>query len=165
MKRVFIFFIVLSMVACMAVISSAQTKYAGKLGVVKIKKGEPIHIAAWMVIEGPDAFLGIDTKRGVEIAIDDKKGRLLGHPIKLSVQDAGCNAEGGQFAVKILASDPTIVAAIGPTCSNEARSGVPILWKEGIVTISPSNNSPDLTDPDRSPEYSGYLRTALNDKL
>ncbi len=165
MKRVFIFFIVLSMVACVAVVSSAQTKYEGKLGVVKIKPGEPIHIASWMVIAGENASLGTDTRRGVEIATEDKRGKLLGHPIKLTFQDTGCNAEGGQAAATKLAADATIVAAIGSNCSSEARPGAPILWKAGIVTVSPSNTAPYLTDPKRGPEYDGYLRTCHNDKV
>ncbi len=166
MKRVLIFFVVLSMAVCLSVFAAtAQVKYEGKLGVVKIKPGEPIHIAAWMVVAGPDASLGTDTKRGVEIAIDDKGGKLLGHPIKLSVQDTGCNAEGGQAAATKLAADPTIVAAIGSNCSSEARPGAPILWKAGIATVSPSNTAPFLTDPKRGTEYDGYLRTAHNDKV
>ncbi|MEO0249369.1 MAG: branched-chain amino acid ABC transporter substrate-binding protein [candidate division WOR-3 bacterium] len=135
------------------------------LGVVTIKPNEPIHIAAWMVVAGPDASLGTDTKRGVEIAIDDKGGKLLGHPIKLTVQDTGCNAEGGQAAATKLAADPTIVAAIGSNCSSEARPGAPILWKAGIATVSPSNTAPYLTDPKRGPDYDGYLRTCHNDKV
>ena len=112
------------------------------VGVVTIKPGDPIHIACWMVIAGPDASLGTDTKRGVEIAVDDKGGKLLGHPIKVSAQDTGCNAEGGQAAATKLAADPTIVAAIGSNCSSEARPGAPILWKAGIATDSPSNTAP-----------------------
>jgi branched-chain amino acid transport system substrate-binding protein len=140
-------------------------KYEDPMGVVKIKPGEPIHIACWFVVAGPDTSLGTDTKRGVEIAVDDKGGKILGFPIKLSVQDTGCNAEGGQAAATKLAADPTIVAAIGSSCSSEARPGAPILWKAGIPSVSPSTTGPFLTDPKRGPEFGGYLRTAHNDKV
>jgi branched-chain amino acid transport system substrate-binding protein len=142
-----------------------EFKYEDKIGVVKIKKGDPIHIACWMVVAGPDATLGTDTKRGVEIAIADEHDKLLGHPIKLTVEDTGCNPEGGQAAATKIASDPTVVAAIGSNCSSAAKPGVPILWKAGIVTVSPSNTAPYLTDPKRGPEYEGYLRTCHNDKI
>jgi branched-chain amino acid transport system substrate-binding protein len=135
------------------------------LGVVTVKPGEPIHIAYWFVTAGPDSTLGIDTKRGIEIAIDDIKNTLLGHKIKLDGQDTGCNAEGGQAAATKLASDPTIVAAVGSNCSSEAKPGAPILWNAGIATVSPSNTAPYLTDPKRGPTYDGYLRTAHNDKV
>jgi len=171
MKRIFILSIVCAVAICLVAVSApAQTKkeafkYEDKLGVVKIKKGDPIHIACWMVVAGADASLGTDTKRGVELAIEDKGGKILGFAIKLSVQDTGCNAEGGQAAATKLAADPTIVAAIGSNCSSEAKPGAPILWKAGIATVSPSNTAPFLTDPKRGPEYNGYLRTAHNDKV
>ena len=163
MKRFFIFSIAFALVLAFgAPYAMGQTD---PIGVIKLKAGEPIHIAAWMVVAGPDASLGTDTKRGVEIAIGDKGGKILGHPIKLSVQDTGCNAEGGQAAATKLAADPTIVAAIGSNCSSEARPGAPILWKAGIATVSPSNTAPYLTDPKRGPDYDGYLRTCHNDKV
>jgi branched-chain amino acid transport system substrate-binding protein len=177
MKRVLMILIVLAAVITLAAAPAlAQTKKAepakkaefkceDPMGVIKIKKGDPIHIANWMVVAGENATLGTDTKRGVEIAVDDIGGKLLGHPIKLSTQDTGCNAEGGQAAATKLASDPTIVAAIGSNCSSEARPGAPLLWKAGIATVSPSNTAPYLTDPKRGPEYEGYLRTAHNDKV
>ena len=177
MKRVLTILIVLAAVVTLAAgpalaqqkkaepAKKAEFKYSDPIGVVKIKKGEPIHIANWMVVAGPDASLGTDTKRGVEIAVEDVGGKILGHPIKVSTQDTGCNAEGGQAAATKLASDPTIVAAVGSNCSSEAKPGVPILWKAGIVTVSPSNTAPYLTDPKRGAEYNGYLRTCHNDKV
>jgi len=177
MKKVLTIFVVLAAVITLAAAPAlaqqkkaepakqAEFKYTDPMGVVKIKKGDPVHIACWMVVAGPDASLGTDTKRGVEIAVEDIKGKVLGHPIKISTQDTGCNAEGGQAAATKLASDPTIVAAVGSNCSSEARPGVPILWKAGIVTVSPSNTAPYLTDPKRGPEYNGYLRTCHNDKV
>jgi len=171
MKRFFILVLAAAFVTVLAAGPAAAQakkeafKYEDKKGVIKIKAGQPIHIACWMVVAGPDASLGTDTKRGAEIAIADKGGKLLGHPIKLTVQDTGCNAEGGQAAATKLAADPTVVAAIGSNCSSEARPGAPILWKAGIATVSPSNTAPYLTDPKRGPDYDGYLRTAHNDKI
>jgi branched-chain amino acid transport system substrate-binding protein len=171
MKRILIYSLIAAMMVvfaagpAMAQAKKGGFKYDDKIGVIKIKKGEPIHIACWMVIAGENASLGTDTKRGAEIAIDDKGGKLLGHPIKLTAQDTGCNAEGGQTAATKLAADPTVVAAIGSNCSSAAKPGAPILWKAGIATVSPSNTAPYLTDPKRGPDYDGYLRTAHNDKV
>ncbi len=132
------------------------------IGVVKVNKGQPITIASWMVISGPDASLGIDANRGIEIAIDDKK-TVLGFSIKLIKEDAGCGPEGGTTAATKIASNKDVVVAIGSTCSSEARPGAPILWKAGIATVSPANTAPDLTDPKRPASFDGYLRTAHND--
>ena len=103
----------------------AKALVEGSMREVVIRPGGPIHIACWMVISGRDASLGTDTKRGVEIAVDDVGGKLLGHPIKITTQDSRCNAEGGQAAAAKLASDPSIVAAVGPNCSSAARPGAP----------------------------------------
>jgi branched-chain amino acid transport system substrate-binding protein len=166
MNRRFALVVALLLVVGFAFMSAAQAAPPkDPIGCVAIKKGQPIHIAYWMVVAGGDSSLGIDTRRGVEIAIQDKGGKLMGYTIKLSGQDEGCNAEGGQAAATKLASDPTIVAAIGSNCSSAARPGAPILWKQGIPTVSPSNTAPYLTDPKRGKEYDGYLRTAHNDKI
>ncbi len=135
------------------------------IDVVKIGAGQPVTIAYWLVTAGPDGSLGVDSRRGIEIAIDDKGGKVLGHPIKLIGEDSGCNAEGGTTAATKLAANKAIVAAIGSSCSSEAVPGAPILWKAGIVTVSPSNTAPKLTAPDRGPDYGGYLRTAHNDSV
>lgn len=135
------------------------------LGVVEIPEGQPITIGYWLVVAGPDASLGIDTRRGIELAIDEIGGSLLGHPIRLVGEDSGCSAEGGVSAATKLAADRNIVAVVGSSCSSEAVPGVPILWNAGIVTVSPSNTAPQLTAPDRGDGFAGYLRTAHNDEV
>jgi ABC-type branched-subunit amino acid transport system substrate-binding protein len=66
------------------------------LGVVKIPKGAPIVIGGYWVISGADTAMGIDSKRGAELAFRNIGGKLLGHPIRLTVEDDLCSAEGGQ---------------------------------------------------------------------
>lgn len=136
-----------------------------ELGQIRIAAGAPITIAYWLVVAGPDASLGIDTRRGIELAIADAGGELLGHPIRLIGEDSGCNAEGGVTAATRLAANRQIVAAIGSSCSSEAVPGAPILWNAGIPTISPSNTAPQLTAAARAAGFAGYLRTAHNDEV
>jgi len=163
MKRTFTLMLALGFMFALAF--SVQAEVTDPIGVVKLRPGEPIHIAYWFVISGPNTSLGTDTVRGMEIASDDFGGEIKGHPIKISGQDTGCGAEGGQAAATKLAADPSVVAAIGSNCSSAARAGVPILWKAGIATVSPSNTAPPLTAPDRGPDFDGYLRTCHNDKI
>jgi branched-chain amino acid transport system substrate-binding protein len=131
------------------------------IGCIDIAPGAPIHIAYAMVVAGSNSSLGIDSRRGVEIAIDDKAATLLGHPIELTGEDTACNPEGGQAAAQKLAADTTIVAIVGTSCSSEARVAAPILSDAGFTMISASNTAPDLTDP--ASHVAGYLRTAHND--
>jgi branched-chain amino acid transport system substrate-binding protein len=130
---------------------------------VVIGAGEPIHIAYALTVSGATASLGEDSKGAIEIAIADRGGTLLGHPIELTGEDTLCNAEGGQAAGTKIAADLSIVGVIGTNCSSEARAAMPLLAEAGMVMISPSNTNPDLTDPTHPDHHSGYFRTAHND--
>ena len=132
---------------------------------VTVGKDEPIRIGYMMVVSGSDASLGTDTKYGVEIAIEDKGGSLLGHKIELIGEDTLCSAEGGQTAATKLAADPKLVAVVGTSCSSEARAALPIMCAQSIPMISASNTAPDLTADDRPADYNCYMRTAHNDKV
>ena len=134
------------------------------IGCVTVGPGEPIHLAYAMVISGADSTLGIDSRTGLEVAID-LKGEVLGHPIQLTGEDDTCSAEGGQAAGTKLAADPTIVAVFGTSCSSAARVAVPLLSQAGFAIVSSSNTAPDLTRPGDPNQHPGYLRTAHNDEV
>jgi branched-chain amino acid transport system substrate-binding protein len=134
-----------------------------ELGNVTVPAGDPIPVAFWGVLSGADAVLGVDAKRGVEIAIDDKGGKLLDHDIQLKEEDALCTPEGGATAAQKLAADTTLVGLIGSTCSDETVGGIKTLTDAGLTTISPSNTRPALTAEDRDATYAGYARTAHSD--
>jgi branched-chain amino acid transport system substrate-binding protein len=161
-------FSLLSLAALLSVVLAACQPAAAPynctdtLGCVDVAPGTAIHLAYAMVVAGPDSSLGIDSRRGVELAIQDK-GTVLGHSIELTGEDTGCNAEGGQAAAQKLAADKTIVAIVGTSCSSEARVAAPILSDAGFTLISASNTAPDLTAPDT--HVAGYLRTAHNDQV
>lgn len=135
------------------------------IGCVDIGPSDPIHIAYLLVVAGPNETLGVDSRNGIEIAIDDAGGKILNHDVKFDGEDGGCDAGPGQTAGAKLAADNTIVAVIGTSCSSEARAAEPLLSKAGFVTISPSNTAPDLTEAGNANNYPGYLRTAHNDKI
>ena len=133
------------------------------IGVLTIPKGAPIQIGGYWVISGADAALGTDEVRGVQIAFKDNGDKIAGHPVKLSIEDDGCNAEGGQTAATKLAANPNTVLVIGPACSSAATAAAPILWKQGIMDIATATTAPKLTAPDRKPEYDGFVRTVYSD--
>jgi branched-chain amino acid transport system substrate-binding protein len=133
------------------------------IGCVDVAPGDPIHVAYALTVSGPTATLGEDSRGAIEIAVDDRGGELLGHPIELTGEDTLCNAEGGQAAGTKIASDPTVIGVIGTNCSSEARAAMPLISQAGMVMISPSNTNPDLTNPEHPDHWPGYLRTAHND--
>ncbi len=132
------------------------------IGCVEIAPGDPIRVASALVITGPNAQLGQDSQRGVEIAIADR-GEIEGHPVELQAEDDGCSAEGGQTAAQKIVSDPTIIGLIGTSCSGAGVPAARIMAENGYVMISPSNTAPVLTHPDT--REAGYFRTAHNDEV
>lgn len=154
-----------ALVACVHLFSSefgAEFKCMDAIGCVDIPLGEPIHIAYALTISGPDQSIGIDSLNGIEIAMEDK-GQILGHEILLTGEDEGCTPEGGRIASTKIAADLEIIAVIGPSCSDAARTGVPVLSQAGLTIVSPSNTDFDLTETGNENQYPGYARTAHND--
>lgn len=133
------------------------------VGVVRIPKGQPILIGGLMVLSGPDIALGLDSSRGAEIAFDDHKNMLVGHPIKYLPEDGQCSVEGGQTGATRLAANKQIVAVIGTACSSESRGGAPILWNAGMPQAVPAATAPALTAADRPPALQGIVRFVYND--
>jgi len=151
---------------CAQPIQAAQTlgPVTDDIGVVRIAKGAPVQIGAYWVLSGADTALGLDSRRGAEVAIKDYGGKILGHPIKFNVEDDQCNAEGGQTAATKLAANPQTVVVLGPACSSAATPAAPILWQAGITNICNACSAPALTDPSRKPDYDGFARTIASDK-
>jgi branched-chain amino acid transport system substrate-binding protein len=154
-------------VALLTVVHAASAATVGPvtddIGVIRIAKGAPIQIGAYWVLSGADTALGLDEKRGVEIAFKELGGAVLGHPLKLNAEDDACNAEGGQTAATKLAANPQTVVVLGPACSSAATPGAPILWQAGVVNIGTACTAPALTAPGRKPEYAGFVRTVFSD--
>jgi branched-chain amino acid transport system substrate-binding protein len=140
---------------------------AGPLGAVTVAPGAAIKIADLQTITADTASLGTDQVRAVDIAIADKGGKLLDHPIEHQVEDELCKAEGGTTAGQKVAADPQIVGVIGTSCSGAAVPAMEILTGKGIVMISGSNTSPTLTSnlegQKATANQKGYFRVAHND--
>ncbi len=138
------------------------------IGCVEVAPGQPIRIGALQALSGTMARNGQDNLRAVELALDDRDGELLGHPIELKAEDSLCSKEGGSTAASKMVADPGIVGIIGPTCSGAAASAMVVLSEAGLVMISGSSTAPSLTSvagepgPDWQP---GFFRTAQNDAL
>jgi branched-chain amino acid transport system substrate-binding protein len=154
---------VLAVAGLLAVAAVAPASAQDGSRTVDIPEGEPLTIATFGVISGPNAVLGQDWLNAVEVAVNDRDGMLLGHEIEIDVQDGLCTVEGGAQAALAIASDPTVVGVIGSACSDETVGGIQAITEAGLTTISPSATRPALTIPERGPEFAGFLRTAHSD--
>jgi branched-chain amino acid transport system substrate-binding protein len=146
-KRLFAILSLLVVASILLTACGGKAKFecTDAIGCVDIAPDEPIHIAYMLTISGATAFLGEDSKGGIEIAIDDRGGKLLGHDIQLTGEDSGCSAEGGQTAATKIASDPTIVGVIGTNCSSAMTAAIDTVSEAGLAILSPSNTAPALT--------------------
>ena len=54
------FIMVLTLVFAIAFAFGAQAEPTDPIGMVKLRAGEPVHIAYWVVISGPNVSLGTD---------------------------------------------------------------------------------------------------------
>lgn len=135
-------------------------------GCFEVAAGEPLTIASALAISGDVAFLGNDSNFGIQVA-QDERGQVLGRDVEVVKEDAGCSdAATGQTAAQAIVANPAILGVIGTTCSRTAVTAMQVLGPAKIVTISPSNTAPGLTNPDHE-QYGGeyFFRTAYNDKV
>jgi branched-chain amino acid transport system substrate-binding protein len=149
--------------------TTAPAVEPGALGSIEVAAGEPIKIATLQVISGPNASLGTDQVRAVELAVTDR-AEILGHPIEIAFQeDDLCNSEGGQTGSTRIIADPQVVGVVGTSCSGAGVPASNVITGAGRVLISGSNTSPILTSDlagNEAPEHHvGYYRTAHNDAI
>lgn len=164
MKRTISLILMLLTIALVLVACGGESlECTDEIGCVEIAPDESILLSSALVISGPNAYLGLDSQYGVEIALD-MRGDVLDHAVELLPEDDGCNAEGGQASATKIVSNPQIVAMIGTSCSGAGVPAAKIISDAGYAMVSPSNTAIGLTDPDQS-WNPGYLRTAHNDKI
>ncbi|MCB9140218.1 MAG: branched-chain amino acid ABC transporter substrate-binding protein [Caldilineaceae bacterium] len=135
------------------------------IGCIEIAPGDSLKVGGMLTISGATAYLGEDSRGGIEIAVNER-GQIDGHDITVQIEDSLCSAEGGQTAAQKLAADPTVVGIIGTNCSSAGAAALPIVSSAGMLMISSSNTSPVLTSADTEAGgiwQPGYYRTAHND--
>jgi branched-chain amino acid transport system substrate-binding protein len=138
------------------------------IGCVEIAPGAPIKIGVLQALSGDMGPQGRGLLQCIELALDDRGRELLGHPVRLQIEDSQCSGEGGTTAALKITADPRIVGIVGPTCSGAAATAMKVISPAGLVMISGSSSAPSLTSvggepgPDWQP---GFFRTTQNDAL
>jgi branched-chain amino acid transport system substrate-binding protein len=136
------------------------------IGCVTIGPEAPLKLAALHPLTGDVGPLGTEHIESSELAIAERDGKLLGHPIELQREDELCTQEGGTTGALKIVADPQVVAILGTSCSGAAVPAAKIMSEKGLVMISPSNTAPSLTavGGEQGADWQpGYFRTAHND--
>jgi branched-chain amino acid transport system substrate-binding protein len=107
---------------------------------------EPIKIGVVNMLTGPLAENGRFTVNGLEIAQEEinRAGGVLGRKIELRTEDNGSTNPGTVLAFSRLATDPGIVAIVGPIASTQIQAASPAIAKAGIPTMI-GGTDPSLT--------------------
>jgi len=128
-------------------------------------------------IIGSEAEEAMGEMNGGRLAIEEANARQLipGYELRpIPLSDATVTAgdyDPAQAATNArkLASDPSVVAIVGPMNSGSVKAMLPILAAEGLPMVSGSTTNPDLTSPKFAAQYRAngvqivYFRTCANE--
>jgi branched-chain amino acid transport system substrate-binding protein len=104
-------------------------------------------IGSYLSLTGGESKFGEDTKRGIELAVDElnKAGGVKNKKLKVLFEDDKSNATEASNKVQQLIDRDKVVALLGEVASAISRAGGIIANKKGIPMITPSSTHPDVT--------------------
>jgi branched-chain amino acid transport system substrate-binding protein len=104
-------------------------------------------IGAYLSLSGAQTQFGVDTKEGIELAIDElnKAGGVKGKPLKVLFEDDQSKPDVANNKVLQLIDRDKVVALLGEVASSISKAGGIVANKKGIPMITPSSTNPDVT--------------------
>jgi branched-chain amino acid transport system substrate-binding protein len=104
-------------------------------------------VGAYLSLSGEDAALGIYTKEGIELAIDEVNaaGGVKGRPVKVLYEDDKSNPQEATNKVLQLIDRDKVVALLGEVASSRSKAGGIVANKKKVPMITPSSTSIDVT--------------------
>jgi branched-chain amino acid transport system substrate-binding protein len=104
-------------------------------------------VGAFFSLSGADTQFGIDTREGIELAIDEvnKAGGVKTKPVKVIFEDDKSNPQEATNKVLQLIDRDKVVAILGEVASSRSKAGGIVANKKKIPMISPSSTNPDVT--------------------
>jgi branched-chain amino acid transport system substrate-binding protein len=157
----------LTLAAC----GSAGTEAGGATGNCDTSKGTLV-VGFDAPLSGSLSALGLGMKNSADLAVKqaNQQCSVPGYKLDFQAEDDQATPQVGGQATTKLASDPNVVAVIGPLNSSVAQTMQPLLAAKNILQISPANTNPTLTrgqdyvaNPKRP--FPTYFRTAATDDL
>ncbi len=111
------------------------------------KKEDVIKIGEFGSLTGLTATFGINTDRGIKMAVEkiNQEGGLLGKKVVVIVEDDQGKPEEAATAVKKLINQDNVIAVLGEVASSRSLAGAPICQEAKVPMISPSSTNPQVT--------------------
>jgi ABC-type branched-subunit amino acid transport system substrate-binding protein len=118
-------------------LSGCQARLACKdgIGCLQIPPGKPIWVAVERVNTGDEQAVSLAAIAGLQNA-NQAKPIFEGHPIKIYYQDAACLSKDRASTAGTLASQPDLIAVVGPFCQSDALIFGKLVSDAGILLIS-----------------------------
>jgi branched-chain amino acid transport system substrate-binding protein len=106
-----------------------------------------IKIATQSPLSGDQSVIGVDIKRGAELALEQLSGPLadMGFKVDLAPFDDQANPDTGVANAKRIVSDPAILAVVGHYNSGVQIPSSEVYHTSGLVNVSPANTNPKVT--------------------
>ena len=104
--------------------------------------GSEIKIGFMGPLSGDAASYGHGIKRGVELALKDSELEN----VEVIYEDTKCDGKEAVSAASKLINVDGVVAIIGEVCSGATLAAAPIAQQAGVVMVSASSTSPQITE-------------------
>jgi branched-chain amino acid transport system substrate-binding protein len=106
-----------------------------------------IKIATQSPLSGDQSVVGVDIKRGAELALEQLGGPLaeMGFKVALAPYDDQANPDTGVANAKRIVSDPEILAIVGHYNSGVQIPSSEVYHASGLANVSPANTNPKVT--------------------
>lgn len=108
---------------------------------------EPWKVGAYLSLSGAETQFGIETKEGIELAVDEvnQNGGAKGRQIKVLYEDNKSTPQETNNKVLQLITRDKVVALLGEVTSSRSMVGGLVANKHKIPMISPSATAPEVT--------------------
>jgi branched-chain amino acid transport system substrate-binding protein len=106
-----------------------------------------IKIATQSPLSGDQSVVGVDIKRGAEMALEQLGKPLadMGFKVELAPFDDQANPDTGVANAKRIVADPAILAVVGHYNSGVQIPSSEVYHSSGLANISPANTNPKVT--------------------
>ena len=108
---------------------------------------EPLVIGALDSLTGVGESYGVPLSRSKLLAVEEinAAGGINGRMLKLVIEDSKCTSTDAIAAYQRLTDVEGIKIVLGATCSGATLGVAPLAEKDGVILLSPSSTSPDIT--------------------
>lgn len=111
------------------------------------KQSEEVTVGAFLSLSGADSTFGLDTKEGIELAVEQTNaaGGVKGKKVRVLYEDDKSTTQEASQKVRQLIDRDKVVALLGEVASSRSVAGGLIANTSKVPMVSPSSTSVEVT--------------------